>query len=382
MLLGQEGKEEKTLGVINPYIAGSPVRDPSMFFGRRKVIEAVRTSLLKSDPVHVVVLHGQRRMGKTSTLCQIPFHLLDRHIPLLLDLQGMSLNGLPGLLWEMAHVIRRGLRRLIEVVLPREERQAWLTDPQDSAYAFFDTIRQILEDRHIILMFDETALIADKIGAGLLEDRVFACFSDLMSRYPFLDFIFSIGSEPLLMQENMSNLSRPVAYLEIGFLEPDAARMLIVQPVHGALTYEPQAIDRILRLTSGQPYYTQLVCHELFNHMLAEGRHTIHIGDVDAICPRVVETATSQMQYMWEGTCPLGQRVLTAIAETEKQGYQVTSVKQVSRFLAERGIVASQVQTEECLQELKDRYIVADEQRCSFRMDLFRYWILRNQQPW
>jgi hypothetical protein len=184
------------------------------------------------------------------------------------------------------------------------------------------------------------------------------------------------------MRENMANLSRPAAYIEIGFLKPDAARMLIVQPVHGVLTYAPQAIDRILRLTSGQPYYTQLICHELFSHILGEGRHTIHVADVDAICPRVVETATSQMQYVWEGTCPLGQRVLTAIAEAEEQGYQVTSVKQVSRFLAERGIAAPQVQTEECLQQLKDRYIVADEKPYSFRMELFRYWILKNQQTW
>ena len=63
---------------VNPYIAGSPVENPRMFFGRADVFQAVRRILIGQDRDNVVVLHGQKRTGKTSLLYQMHRHLGDR----------------------------------------------------------------------------------------------------------------------------------------------------------------------------------------------------------------------------------------------------------------------------------------------------------------
>ncbi len=47
---GRQGEEDCVQRAINPYIAGSPVRDPAMFFGRERVFETVRRSLVSSHP--------------------------------------------------------------------------------------------------------------------------------------------------------------------------------------------------------------------------------------------------------------------------------------------------------------------------------------------
>jgi hypothetical protein len=292
----------------------------------------------------------------------------------------MSLDGLTGLLWEMAQVIRRRLRRAAGIVLVPGDRAVWFADAESGIRRFFDTVGREAGDRHIVLMFDETMLLADKIGAGALEEQVFTCLGDLLSRYAYLDFVFSIGSKVGLMKNELTHLPRQATYCELGFLEPQAARALICEPVRGTLTYEPEAVEHILVLTSGQPYYTQLVCHELFNRTQAAGRHTVARDDVEAVRPAIVDLATAQLQYVWDETPQLGQRVLLALTEIEEQGGRTFSPEQIERFLLKHGITVSAIEIKEGLRDLKKRHIVDQQDGYTFHIDLFRHWILQRQR--
>jgi hypothetical protein len=376
-------REGQVNNAINPYIAGSPVRDPSMYFGREHVFESIHRCLVESVPTQVVVVHGQRRAGKTSTLYQLAHHLPEHYVPVLVDLQGMSLEGMPNLLWEMAQVIRRGLRRDANIVLPREDREIWFAAPERGIRLFFEAVGQQAGERHIVLMFDETMLLVDKIDAGTLEEQVFACLADLMAGYPFLDFVFSIGSTVGLMEDELTTLPRQATYLQLGFLEPHAARALICEPVRDSLAYQAAAVDRILALTAGQPYYTQLVCHELFAHMQSvvqgDGRNTITQADVEAVRPGIVDMATAQLHYVWDRTPPLGQRVLWALAQTADEGRREHTVEQVARFLVKHGILVTDAEIAEALYGLEARKIVNGQRHYSFHIDLFRHWVLQHQ---
>jgi AAA+ ATPase superfamily predicted ATPase len=74
--------------ILNPNIAGAPVTEASMFFGRQEVFSWIERSLSGKYVDHILVLHGQRRVGKTSVLKQIPNFLPDRYIQVFFDLQG------------------------------------------------------------------------------------------------------------------------------------------------------------------------------------------------------------------------------------------------------------------------------------------------------
>ncbi len=365
---------------INPYIAGSPVRDKEMYFGRTHIFETVRHCLIDTLPSRIVVLHGQRRMGKTSTLYQMTHHLPETYIPVLVDLQGLSLDGLPELLWDISQVIRRQLRRAAEISLERADREAWLADAEGNIQRFFETVGHEIGHRHIVFMMDETMLLADKIAAGALDNSVFSVLGTLMSRFPYLDFCFSIGSKAGLMKDEIESFPRVATYIEIGFLEPDAARALIQEPARGLVHYEPEAIETILELTSGQPYYTQLVCHELFDHAQSTGAPTITAADVQTIRPGVVEMATAQLHYVWDETPALGQQVLLALAEIEDQGKHAATSGQIGRLLLHHGIMAHNTEIDRELEALYKRNILHGLQRYVFSIDLFRHWILKHQR--
>ena len=97
--------------MLNPYIAGAPVTEASMFFGRQDVFDWIERSLAGKYVDHILVVHGQRRVGKTSVLKQIPNFLPSRYVQVYFDLQGRTQTSLDRFLWWIGREIARTLRR-------------------------------------------------------------------------------------------------------------------------------------------------------------------------------------------------------------------------------------------------------------------------------
>ncbi|MFM6007372.1 MAG: ATP-binding protein, partial [Sphaerospermopsis kisseleviana] len=59
----------------NPYIIGRPITDPKKFFGREGLFPLINDNLLQN--VQLILLYGQRRIGKSSILNLIPKKISD-----------------------------------------------------------------------------------------------------------------------------------------------------------------------------------------------------------------------------------------------------------------------------------------------------------------
>ncbi len=82
----------------NPYIL-TPLTDGAGFFGRDAALQFVRNTLM-SPYQNVIVLFGQRRIGKTSLLHQLmrPEQTPPGFRAVYFDLQGRAEHGLPRVL--------------------------------------------------------------------------------------------------------------------------------------------------------------------------------------------------------------------------------------------------------------------------------------------
>ncbi|MGK7875271.1 MAG: ATP-binding protein, partial [Xenococcaceae cyanobacterium] len=88
----------------NPYIIGRPITEQEKFFGRESVFRFLDDNL--EQDVKVILLHGQRRIGKSSVLSQIPNFVVKsgfKFVPF--DLQDKSQLSLSGILHNLATVI-------------------------------------------------------------------------------------------------------------------------------------------------------------------------------------------------------------------------------------------------------------------------------------
>ena len=75
---------------FNPYISGEPVRTTGMFFGRQEMLHKIINALHQNS----IMIHGERRIGKTSLLFQLAEQLRPdddaewAFIPVYVDLEG------------------------------------------------------------------------------------------------------------------------------------------------------------------------------------------------------------------------------------------------------------------------------------------------------
>lgn len=362
--------------VVNPYIAGNPVTNAEMFFGRADVFAFVREALIGRHRDNVIILYGQRRTGKTSTLYQMHRQLGERYVCVLLDLHGLAMEGLDGFLWELANSIVRALRRDHRIELPAPSRGLFQPDPRSFfENEFLNQVWRALGDRHLLLMLDEAIRLQEQVQAGKLDKQVFEYLRYLMQHYERLNFLFALGDGLESMTKEYAFLFSVGLYKKISFLERGAAIKLITQPVQDLYQVEPAARERILQITGGHPYYTQLVCHGLFQHWQHTRTPAIVLQDIDAVVDEAVERGLAVLKHTWEESTPAEKALLAGTAAALGSGNQAVSEQDIVRTLQKSNLALPPDVLGQAFKSLLSRDILAGGSVYRFTVDLQRLWI-------
>ena len=362
---------------VNPYIAGSPVTGTEMFFGREDVFSFVQRNLIGRHRDTPIVLYGQRRTGKTSVLYQLHRHLDPRYRCIFIDLHGLSLDGVGDLMWGTANSIRRGLQRDHQLSVGIPDRAEFFADPMSVfETVFLDAVWQVLgEDDHLVLMIDEVVRLDEEVRAGRLKREVFDYLRHLMQHFARLDFIFSLGSGLEGMKKDYAFLFSVGLYHRISFLEPAAARALITQPVRDHYQVKDDAVEKILQITSGHPYYTQLVCHCMFDRWSRSPKHAMTVADVDAVLAEAIELGSANLTYVWEDSTPEEQAMMAGMAAVMHGRSRPVTVDHVREAWRKIGVSLPEDEVARAVRSLISREVVAGERTYAFAVDLQRMWL-------
>jgi streptogramin lyase len=307
--------------ILNPYIAGNPITGSEMFFGRDDVFAFIHQALTGKHQDNVLVLYGQRRTGKTSVLYQMRHHLEDRYLPIFIDLHGLAIESLSGFILELANIISRGLRRGYGVELPPLDRAEFTADARNAfETTFLEGIWERIGERQLLLMLDEAIRLEEQVRAGKLDPDIFDYLRHLMQHHPRLNFLFSLGSGLEEMEKEYAFLFNVALYKKISFLDRGSAVDLITRPVENIYHLDPDAIERILEVTSGHPYYTQLICHGLFNHCVSNSISSVTVGEIDAVLDEAVERGLAVLKHVWEESSPPEKAVLAGLSAVLASG--------------------------------------------------------------
>jgi hypothetical protein len=364
-----------------PYVTGTPLRSGEMFVGRQDVFEFVQQHLVGAYQNNVIVLHGQRRTGKTSILYRLQQLLADTHVAVLVDMQGIAARGTADFLYALSDDIIYTLEnRGIELELPK--RAEYQEAPEFAFRSRF--LRQVvreLDSRNLLLMFDEFEELQNRVEDGRLEPEIFSFLRNLMQHEPRVDFLFS-GTHKLedLGAEYWSILFNIATYRQITFLDGDEVRRLATEPVAPfGMEYDPLALDRIIQVTAGHPYFTQVVCHEMVAFHNEVERSYMTVTCVDQVLERIVERGEAHFKYIWAGATPDEQRVMLALTDLLPDAEAAATPAQMAEELARKGYQVSGEALTSALTQLQARDIVARSGAQSslhrFKIDLIRRWI-------
>lgn len=267
--------------IANPFIVGRPLTGvtSSLFMGRQEIFDWLEENLAGTVRPNALLLYGQRRIGKTSTLYQLVEgeqgsrlrEQSDRPLyPAYIDLQRLA--GRPTDEW---------LRRLARDICHRvntSNRDRSIPDspePGETAYAAFDRCLDRLEqttppEALILLAVDEFEQIRAGIEGGSLEPEVMLFLRSQIQHRRRIAFLLC-GSNALL-DEYWKDITDLTARCELGGLTYEQSVALIRRPLEGVLAVEDEAVDMIWERTQGHPFHIQSICHRLVS--LANRRHS------------------------------------------------------------------------------------------------------------
>jgi hypothetical protein len=366
-----------------PYVTGTPLKTDDVFVGREDVFAFIQENLLGAHQNNVIVLHGQRRTGKTSVLYRLGEIMADTHYAVLIDMQGKPARGEADFLFSIADDITFALEdRGIDVEPPR--REDFAESPEFFfASRFLRGLRAYLGDKNLLLLFDEFEELQRRVEDGRLQPEIFQFLRNLMQHEERVDFVFS-GTHKLeeLGAEYWSILFNIASYKPITFLSAADMHRLIAEPVAASnLEYDPLAAERIIKVTAGHPYFAQLVLHEMVVYHNETQRNYLTVMDVDRCLERIVGRGEAHFKFIWAESSPEARTVLQAMAEL-LVGQETVNVKDLRDFLARHGYESAD-NWQQALADLEGRDILTRQSAKSplyrFKVDLIRLWIDRTR---
>ncbi len=358
----------KLVSRINPYIIGRPIDDPKLLFGRQDLFHVLKDNL--SQHIKVTLLHGQRRIGKSSIIRNIIKSVeLEDFVFIAFNLEDYTRENLCKILADLAQEIIEQLEIDNQKIKPPS-----IQDLDNEPYIFYSqflakVINQ-LDGKKLVFLLDEFEALSDQYSASFLEN-FFIYLHSLIEVEQKLFLIIFTGRQ----SANIPNLlnSFQDAYIhEIDFLDEHSATQLITQPAQGILEYSQEAITAIIELSAGHPYFIQVICFAIF--VRARELDESHIGreDIDNIVDKAIENAEAGLAWFWDGLSFTEKIVFSAIAESQKIG---TVGETPFQILQKYGVFKREV-IEKAIKELVDHKFL-DAEGNKIKIQLVGRWLLQ-----
>jgi len=341
-------------------------RDNELFKGRKDIIVAIEERIINSGQRPALLLYGRRRIGKTSTLLNLPRLLGSEYAPVYIQCQEAKWQGSDEMFcYHLADEIFRALKdgRLSDG-LNRPRREEFKKYAFTELSDYLDEVEELSRrvGKRILLSFDEYEKLEEGIASARLTKTVLNEIRSIVQHRERIVVLFS-GSHRFdeLKAVSWADYLINAQTLELSFLEPDGARELIERPTADFnLEYEPGVVEKFLQVTHCQPYLLQAIGFDLVNYLNSQQRLVATAADLNVAIEKTLVSASGYFYYTWAEECSEDEReVLLAIAMSE--AINPAAHRDSLRRLCQKEILGRR------------------DGQYRFTIELFRRWILKDQ---
>lgn len=263
---------------FNPYVAGAPVLNKKMFYGRTPILKQILNAIHNNS----LMIFGERRIGKTSLMHRLYNTLPEVNdpeytfLPVMVDLQGIKEEDFfPTLDSEICQTIEGLGIEVEEAETPPNARQFTSRLRKN-----IGKLKKHYEKKpKLVLLLDEVDIMNSYSEHTNQQLR-----SVFMKG--FAEHIVAVMAGIHINTRWKSEGSPWYNFFEQIELKPftrKQAEVLISQPVEGIYTYTSSTIDRIMEITSGKPYLIQKMCLNLVSYALLNNKRKLTHKDVDIV---------------------------------------------------------------------------------------------------
>jgi len=320
--------------LLNPYIAGNPLKDKAIFFGRDDVLREV-TQMLNHPDEKAIVLFGQRRIGKTTILLQMDQRLLEdgRFTPVYFDLQDRASSTLKEVLYKLAQSIGSRVKAPVPPIESFDE---------DGAYFMKEFLPEMIKlagPSGLVILFDEFDVM-DSPQNNSAGRTFFPYLRTFIAELVNVKFIFVIGRRPEELSTESLSTFKGIRASRVSLLDRKSTEAVVRQSeAKSSLVWSDEAVEHVWQITQGHTYFTQLLCSVVWEAGQENSSNgtvaTIYAKDVDASVADAMKHGANAFTWIWDGLPPAERVVMAAMAEV---GTQVISQEQIEDVLNRSGV--------------------------------------------
>ncbi len=326
--------------IENPYIYGCPVRSPELFFGRRGDLTLLIKEIERKSLI--LLIEGGRRSGKSSFLYFI------------------CNGGLPGTPARPEDEVRIP-RSIVPVFFDMQEEANYPTEPRflrhvresieqavagrgvdllagaesssDNEYRkltlLLHHIREARSDMVVLLLFDEVELLHDRMLRGTLSPSFLLFLKSRVEDPKCRVSVIFTGSPIDAFLESIDVWGKVKSMMQqwkLGPLSEPETRALASEPIARDVDVPREVQDEVYRLTGGQPFLTQAICHMAVNAInlrideIASLPATMTTEMLAEAKKEFVRNTPGHVDDMWSRLTHMDQYVLMLLARRDAPG--------------------------------------------------------------
>ncbi|GHO96320.1 hypothetical protein KSF_063680 [Reticulibacter mediterranei] len=404
--------------IRNPYIyaEGAVVKQDKMFYGRDTFIDNVIAAIHASETQSKsFVIYGQMRSGKSSIL----YHLMERLKPdpnfLIANIGSIGEYRLEDMetkvsifnqiLWVILEKVQAAILAKIsrgfsplQIDLPKNVRDFY-DHPTPHRY-FIQLLETFLQQAtqtpgwqqtKIIVCIDEFQYIYSYIVKGRLSENFMQYWKAILQKNLFSAIL--VGQD--VMPKFIDRFSNEFGVMEkflVTYLSKEHAELLIEEPIFidGKTRYRENAVDYILRLTAGNPYYIQILCKRLVEYMNNKRKPFITQAEVKNIQEEMVR-GVQRLDTQFDNLITSGDVSADAIPPEDAEAVLKNIAKESRDGFCAREDINCQTKCDlnDVLEDLVMRKVLEkretfvkhtgqNQYQYKIMVDLYREWLLEN----
>ena len=280
-----------------------PVVNELELVGRRDVLNRLLASA-KAINAGSSIIHGQKRVGKTSIAKTLQSHLQDLgYLTVYLEAGDYVMPSAPS-------TIARLGNKLCQRIIGAETRVSHLPLPDFSQALspltdFLDDVSQIIPDRRIAIILDEfDELPSELYVRGTWGDSFFLTLRSITSRSN-ISFVLVGGEKMAHIMDYQGDQLNKWAVIQVDYFSRETDwtdyKEMVQRPVQDLLEYTEDALVALHEKTAGNPYFTKLICQYVFRQALSKRDCYITHPEIEQAADIAIqETEKNTFQHFWE----------------------------------------------------------------------------------
>lgn len=334
----------------NPFVFGTVVSDEN-FAGRENEINELTRDLAGKTSL---IIFSPRRYGKTSLMFKVMDELRKQDIVCVyVDLYpavtkekfanilaSSIAQAKSGKLDDIVQIIKELIPPIKLTVRPEEvdvgielELSKGKEDIDANLTKLYDLPERVAKKmkKKLVVVFDEFQEIT-KLDGQEIETNI----RSKLQQHKNVSYVF-MGSQRHLLYQMFNDKNRPLYRagkpFNLSRLSEDEFSQFIKERFKAdGINASKEVISQILALTQCHPYYTQQLCHEIWNQCISQEKKNVEESDIEQAKEQVLKNQNYAYTSMWDSTKGKQRALLHAMAISDEKNIFSTDFREKYRL--------------------------------------------------